>query len=180
MLAEALRTLARWQADGLPWRMAVNLSAQHLEQEQLADELFQIQRHCGVDLSGLSVEISETAMLKGHAVAHHTLSLLQQAGVTIALDGFGAGHSSLDRLIALPIDQVKIDRSLVARLGQERRTDTLVRGFVQVFRELGLAVVAKGVESGAQQQALLAMGCALGQGFLFGRPTPLEQPPWSG
>jgi len=180
VLAEALRTLARWQAAGLPWRMAVNLSAQHLEQEQLADELFRIQRQWGVDLRGLSVEITETAVLKGNGLAHHTLGLLKQAGVTIALDDFGAGHASLDWLSALPIDQVKIDRSIVARLGQERRTDTLVRGFVQVFRELGLAVVAEGVESEAQQQALLAMGCALGQGFLFGRPSPLEQPPWSG
>ena len=179
VLAEALRTLARWQAAGLPWRMAVNLSAQHLEQEQLADELFRIQRQWGADLRGLSVEITETAVLKGNGLAHHTLGLLQQAGVTIALDDFGAGHASLDWLSALPIDQVKIDRSIVARLGQERRTDILVRGFVQVFRELGLDVVAEGVESEAQQQALLAMGCALGQGFLFGRPTPLEQPPWS-
>jgi diguanylate cyclase (GGDEF)-like protein/PAS domain S-box-containing protein len=179
VMAEALRTLAHWQAAGLPWRLAINISPQHLEQQQLAAELLQLQQQCGVDLGGLSVEITETVLLQAHASAHHNLSLLHQAGVTIALDDFGTGYSSLAWLSELPIDQVKIDRSIVGRLPDDPRTSALVRGFIQVFQDLGLDVVAEGIETEAQHQALLAMGCTVGQGFLFGRPTPLEQAPWA-
>jgi diguanylate cyclase (GGDEF)-like protein len=179
VMAQALRTLALWQAAGLPWQLAINISPQHLEQEQLADELLMLQEECSADLGALSVEITETVLLKAHARAHHNLSRLQQAGVTIALDDFGTGHSSLAWLSELPIDQVKIDRSIIARVTEDGRTTALVRGFVQVFQDLGLVVVAEGIETEAQHQAMLAMGCAVGQGFLYGRPTPLEQAPWA-
>jgi EAL domain-containing protein (putative c-di-GMP-specific phosphodiesterase class I) len=179
VMAQALRTLALWQAAGLPWQLAINISPQHLEQEQLADELLMLQEECSADLGALSVEITETVLLKAHARAHHNLSRLQQAGVTIALDDFGTGYSSLAWLSELPIDQVKIDRSIIARVTEDGRTTALVRGFVQVFQDLGLVVVAEGIETEAQHQAMLAMGCAVGQGFLYGRPTPLEQAPWA-
>jgi diguanylate cyclase (GGDEF)-like protein/PAS domain S-box-containing protein len=179
VMAQALRTLALWQAAGLSWQLAINISPQHLEQAQLADELLFLQQQYGVDLGALSVEITETVLLKAHARAHRNLSRLQQAGVTIALDDFGTGYSSLGWLSELPIDQVKIDRSIIARVTEDRRTAALVRGFVQVFQDLGLAVVAEGIETEAQRQALLAMGCAVGQGFLFGRPTPMERAPWA-
>ena len=179
VMAQALGTLASWQAAGLPWRLAINISPQHLEQEQLADELLSLQEQYGVDLGALSVEITETVLLKAHARAHHNLTRLQQAGVTIALDDFGTGYSSLAWLSELPIDQVKIDRSIIARVTEDRRTAALVRGFVQVFQDLDLDVVAEGIETDAQHHTLLAMGCAVGQGFLFGRPTPLELAPWA-
>ncbi len=179
VMDQALRTLARWQAAGLPWQLAINISPQHLEQDQLADELLMLQQQCGADLGALSVEITETVLLKAHARVHHNLTRLQQAGVTIALDDFGTGYSSLAWLSELPIDQVKIDRSIIARVAEDQRTTALVRGFVRVFQDLGLVVVAEGIETEAQHQALLAMGCSVGQGFLFGRPTPLEQAPWA-
>jgi diguanylate cyclase (GGDEF)-like protein/PAS domain S-box-containing protein len=179
VMAQALGTLASWQAAGLPWRLAINISPQHLKQEQLADELLSLQQQYGVDLGALSVEITETVLLKAHARAHHNLSRLQQAGVTIALDDFGMGYSSLAWLSELPIDQVKIDRSIIARVTEDRRTAALVRGFVQVFQDLDLDVVAEGIETDAQHHTLLAMGCAVGQGFLFGRPTPLDLEPWA-
>jgi EAL domain-containing protein (putative c-di-GMP-specific phosphodiesterase class I) len=179
VMAQALRTLAQWQAAGLSWQLAINISPQHLEQEQLADELLMLQQQFGVDLGALSVEITETVLLKAHARAHHNLSRLQQAGVTIALDDFGTGYSSLAWLSELPIDQVKIDRSIIARVTEDRRTAALVRGFVQVFQDLGLSVVAEGIETDVQRHTLLAMGCAVGQGFLFGRPTCLDREPWA-
>jgi diguanylate cyclase (GGDEF)-like protein/PAS domain S-box-containing protein len=179
VMAQALGTLARWQAAGLSWRLAINISPQHLEQEQLADELLVLQQQYGVDLSALSVEITETVLLKAHARAHHNLSRLHEAGVTIALDDFGTGYSSLAWLSELPIDQVKIDRSIIARVTDDQRTAALVRGFVQVFQDLGLAVIAEGIETDAQHRTLLAMGCTVGQGFLFGKPTPLRKQPWT-
>jgi EAL domain-containing protein (putative c-di-GMP-specific phosphodiesterase class I) len=179
VIEEALRTLCRWQAAGLAWRLAINISPQHLEQEQLAEDLIRLQDKTGVDLSALTVEITETVLLKAHATAHHNLIRLEQVGVTIALDDFGTGYSSLAWLSRLPIQQVKFDRSIIARVVDDQRTRTLVRGFVRVFQDLGLGVVAEGIETVAQHEALLAMGCSVGQGFLFGRPTPLGQGRWA-
>jgi EAL domain-containing protein (putative c-di-GMP-specific phosphodiesterase class I) len=165
VIAEALRTLCRWQAAGLAWRLAINISPQQLEQEQLAEDLIRLQDETGVDLSALTVEITETVLLKAHATAHHNLIRLEQVGVTIALDDFGTGYSSLAWLSRLPIQQVKFDRSIMARVVDDQRTTILVRGFVRVFQDLGLGVVAEGIETVAQHEALLAMGCSVGQGL---------------
>jgi diguanylate cyclase (GGDEF)-like protein/PAS domain S-box-containing protein len=178
VMAQALHTLARWQAAGQPWSLAINISPQHLEQELLAEELLELRQRSGADLRGLTVEITETVLLQAHARAHHNLSLLHGAGVCIALDDFGTGYSSLSWLSQLPIDQVKIDRSIISHLVDVERTSNLVRGFVRVFQDLGLSVVAEGVETEAQRDALLAMGCPMGQGFLFGQPSSLDQAPW--
>lgn len=178
VMGQALHTLARWQAAGHPWSLAINISPQHLEQQQLAEELLELQQLSGADLRGLTVEITETVLLQAHARAHHNLSLLHGAGVCIALDDFGTGYSSLSWLSQLPIDQVKIDRSIITHLVDVERTAHLVRGFVRVFQDLGLSVVAEGVETEAQRDSLLTMGCPMGQGFLFGQPGRLDQAPW--
>jgi sensor c-di-GMP phosphodiesterase-like protein len=102
------------------------------------------------------------------------LTRLRQAGVTIALDDFGTGYSSLAWLSRIPIDEVKIDRSSITPLVQDSRTRLLVQGFVRMFQELGLRVVAEGIETIDQRDALLAKGWAIGQGWLFGRPGPPE------
>jgi EAL domain-containing protein (putative c-di-GMP-specific phosphodiesterase class I) len=98
--------------------------------------------------------------------------------VRIALDDFGTGYSSLAWLSEFPIDAVKLDRSIIGGVVGDARRSTLARGFVRVFQDLGLEVVAEGVETEEQRQALLAMGCAVGQGFLFGRPCAPDQAPW--
>lgn len=179
VLAEALDVLAGWQRQGQPWHLAINVSPQHLERGHLAEELLAEQARTGVDLAGLTVEITETVLLQAHARAHHNLTALRAAGVSIALDDFGTGYSSLAWLSQLPIDQVKIDQSYIRQMDQDPRCATLVRGFVRVFQELGLRVVAEGIETVAQRQALLDLGCVTGQGYLFGRPSPLHGPLWA-
>jgi len=178
VMARSLQLLADWQADGQPWGMAINVSPQHLEQEHLAEDLLRLQQACAVDLTGLTLDITETVLLQSHARVLHNLTALREAGVRIALDDFGTGYSSLAWLSSFPIDVVKLDRSIVAGLGADARRTTMVQGFVRVFQDLGLSVVAEGIETEQQRQALLAMGCSLGQGFLFGRPTPQQQAPW--
>ena len=178
VMARSLRLLADWQADGQPWGIAINVSPQHLEQEHLAEDLLRLQQACAVDLTGLTLDITETVLLQSHARVLHNLTALREAGVRIALDDFGTGYSSLAWLSGFPIDVVKLDRSIVAGLGADARRTTMVQGFVRVFQDLGLSVVAEGIETEQQRQALLAMGCRLGQGFLFGRPTPQQQAPW--
>lgn len=178
VLSQAMDTLARWQAQGLPWNLAINISPQHLERGHLAEELLREQRRTGADLRRLTVEITETVLLEAHARAHHNLNTLKAAGVSIALDDFGTGYSSLAWLSQLPIDKVKLDQSYIRQMEEDRRCATLLRGFVGVFQDLGLEVTAEGIETMQQREALLAMGCSLGQGYLFGRPGPLNAPPW--
>lgn len=178
VLGEALETLASWQRQQLPWQLAINVSPQHLERGNLAEELLQEQQRTGADLQGLTVEITETVLLQAHARAHHNLTTLREAGVTIALDDFGTGYSSLAWLSQLPIDTVKLDRSYIKQMQQDPRCATLIRGFIRVFQDLGLKVLAEGIETPEQCQSLLAMGCSMGQGYHFGRPTELLSPFW--
>jgi diguanylate cyclase (GGDEF)-like protein/PAS domain S-box-containing protein len=179
VLGEAMDTLAAWQRGGLPWGLAINVSPQHLERGHLADELLREQERSGADLAGLTVEITETVLLQAHARAHSNLTRLKSAGVSIALDDFGTGYSSLAWLSQLPIDKVKLDQSYVRQVNDDPRCSTLLQGFVTVFQDLGLQVLAEGIETMAQRQTMLAMGCKFGQGYLFGRPMPLNDPLWN-
>ena len=178
VMDQSLRLLADWQAENHGWGVAINVSPQHLEREEMAGELLQLQQDWGIDLTRVTLDITETVLLQSNAHTHHNLTALRQAGVRIALDDLGTGYSSLAWLSAFPIDVVKLDRSMIAGLDSDQPRTTMVRGFVQVFQDLGLSVVAEGIETEHQRQALLAMGCSLGQGYLFGRPCPLHQPPW--
>lgn len=178
VLGQALETLARWQRQQLPWQLAINVSPQHLERGNLAEELLREQQRTGADLTGLTVEITETVLLQAHARARHNLTTLREAGVSIALDDFGTGYSSLAWLSQLPIDTVKLDRSYIQQMEQDARCDTLVGGFIRVFKDLGLQVLAEGIETREQCQRLLEMGCGMGQGYLFGRPRELGDSYW--
>ena len=179
VLAQALDCLADWQRQGRSLHLSVNISPQHLERGTLVEELQQEQQRCGVDLSDLTVEITETVVLQAQAQAEALLLELKAAGVRIALDDFGTGYSSLAWLSRLPVDAVKLDQSYVQQMAEDERCTTLVRGFVRVFQEMGLEVVAEGIETELQRQHLLEMGCTIGQGYLFSRPVPLSASPWS-
>lgn len=179
VLAEALDCLAGWQREGRHLHLAVNISPQHLERGTLAEELRQEQQRTGADLRDLTVEITETVVLQAQAQAEALLLELKAAGVRVALDDFGTGYSSLAWLSRLPVDAVKLDQSYVQQMAEDERCTTLVRGFVRVFQEMGLEVVAEGIETELQRERLLEMGCTVGQGYLFSRPVPLSAAPWS-
>ena len=179
VLAEALDCQADWQRQGRRLHLSVNISPQHLERGNLVQELHQEQRRSGADLRDLTVEITETVVLQAQAQAEALLLELKAAGVRVALDDFGTGYSSLAWLSRLPVDAVKLDQSYVQQMSEDERCTTLVRGFVRVFQEMGLEVVAEGIETELQRQRLLDMGCTIGQGYLFSRPVPLSAPPWS-
>lgn len=178
VIGQALTCLANWQRQGLPWSLSINISPQHLERGDLVEQLLREQQRSGADLCGLTVEITETVVLQAQAEAHDRLLQLKAAGVRIALDDFGTGYSSLAWLSRLPVDAVKLDQTYVQQMAEDERCALLVRGFVRVFQEMGLHVVAEGIETEEQRQRLLEMGCHLGQGYLFGRPAPLNATPW--
>ena len=179
VIREGLETLSRWQRAGLGYRLAINVNPTQLERGTLVEDLFVQRDRTGVDLSGLTLEVSETVLLQLQDHASTALNRLREAGVTIALDDFGTGTSSLAWLSRIPIDEVKIDRTYITQMVEDPRCQDLIRGFVGLFRELGLRVVAEGIETSEQRDLLVAMGCEVGQGWLFGRPVPAGKLPWS-
>ena len=151
--------------------VAVNVSSQTLEASNLPELVRDALGDAGLPAERLTLEVTERCLMSRGSRAPGNLADLSALGVSVALDDFGTGHSSLTHLDTLPVDQLKIDRSFVARLpagGAER----IVRAVVAVGTSLGIDVVAEGIERRAQQDAVVGLGCALGQGYLFARPGP--------
>jgi len=160
--------------------IAVNVSARQLSEADFVPRLTEMIATLPRDI--LTLEITESLLIDDPDRVAATLSTLAALGVRISLDDFGTGYSSLAYLSALPIHQLKIDRSFVARLGEGPECETLVSGIIHLGEGLGLEVIAEGVETAQQAEHLLGLGCHLAQGYYFGRPqqwnrkTFIEQP----
>jgi EAL domain-containing protein (putative c-di-GMP-specific phosphodiesterase class I) len=118
------------------------------------------------------LEVTESAVMEDPDVAHATLRTLNRAGVRIALDDFGVGQSSLACLRDLPLDVLKLDRLFITSLATSRQAVAIVRAVTDMARTLGFSVVAEGIETEAQGQVVEALGCDIGQGYLYARPVP--------
>jgi diguanylate cyclase (GGDEF)-like protein len=151
-------------------RLALNVAPQELRAGDLGTRLARITERHGLTARDLDLEVTESVMADEHADVLDPLRRLRTAGARVAIDDFGTGYSSLHRLAVLPVDVLKVDRSFVQRLGVGRREEALVDGVLALAAGLGLEAVAEGVETEAQRAALLARGCTIGQGYLFGRP----------
>ncbi|WP_374674820.1 EAL domain-containing protein [Ideonella sp.] len=172
VLRRACLDLAAWQrhlGDAAPRNVSVNLSRAQLRPGRLAATVRSALADAGVPASALRLEITETLAMKVED-AEQVFAELRTMGVALALDDFGTGYSSLASLDQLPIDTVKVDRAFVAKVVDSRYQRALVHSTVQVADALHLRVVAEGVETEEQAAALVALGCHLAQGFLFGRP----------
>jgi EAL domain-containing protein (putative c-di-GMP-specific phosphodiesterase class I) len=122
----------------------------------------------------VEIEVTETGLLDTSTVARENLFRLRNAGVTIALDDFGVGFSSLSHLRDLPIQRLKIDRSFTVECMRNPRTLTIVKAVIEMARSLGIAVTAEGIETQAQQTWMQHLGCDSAQGYLFARPMPAD------
>jgi EAL domain-containing protein (putative c-di-GMP-specific phosphodiesterase class I) len=132
----------------------------------------------GLAPSRLVIEVTEGSLLDDPEGVRDILARLRDEGIGAALDDFGTGYSSLSYLHTFPLRSVKIDRSFVARLGlDEGNSNAVVVSILALARALGMEAVAEGIETQAQRDALLAMGCHYGQGYLLGRPAPIGH--WS-
>ncbi len=160
--------------DGVPTDastyLAVNVSVTTLLDDRLLPAVRQARTEHGLAPGQLVLELIESRSLIDVPGVVERLTELRRMGVRVSLDDFGTGYSTLTWLHGLPIDQIKIDRSFVAPLPDHAASVALVRGVVALARELDIAVVAEGVETDAQLDALLGAGAELVQGFLFGRP----------
>ena len=167
VLEASVLQLARWRAQGHETRLAVNVSARQLETGELVDDVRSALARHGVPASSLSLEITEHQLVRDLEDSTRELTRLRKLGVRVALDDFGTGYSSLSYLPRLPLDTLKIDRELVRRVGGARDT---VPAVLRLGRDLGLTVVAEGIETADQLLMLREAGCTLGQGFLLARP----------
>jgi EAL domain-containing protein (putative c-di-GMP-specific phosphodiesterase class I) len=175
----SLAACARWRAAGLDLGIAVNLSTRSLHDADLVDEVARMLRRHDVPADRLTLEVTEGSVMADPARAISLLHQLRDLGVRLSVDDFGTGYSSLSYLQRLPVQEVKIDRSFIAALSQERENVAIVRAIVDLGRHLGLAVVAEGVEDAATWELLTSMHCDLVQGWHLARPMPTEAlPSW--
>ncbi len=151
----------------------MNVSAHQLEHSEFVAAL--VERLRPLRRGAITVEITETALLRSPESTSKVLEQLRAAGATIALDDFGTGYSSLSYLHQFPLDLIKIDRSFVQDLDDREDSQRIVRAVVSLANELGLATVAEGVETADQLDILRNIGCRYAQGFLTGRPMPLDR-----
>ena len=171
VLAETLGQQAAWRQSGIHTNVAVNLSVRCLLDERLPGDIDALLREFDLPPGGLTLELTESAVMGDPSRALSALQALKALGVKIALDDFGSGFTSLGYFGRLPLDQLKIDRSLIRNASRQPTNAAIVRSVVGLAHELGLEVVAEGVESGDERDFLAQLGCDLAHGFYFGRPA---------
>ncbi len=165
---------AVWARAGRPLGVSVNVSAFQLGRQDFVDDVERALAETGLDPQLLLLEITETTVMRDVGAARSELEQLKGLGVRVALDDFGTGYASLAHLQRVPADILKVDRSFVAALEDGEQSAELLRAVVGVGRSLSMTVLAEGIETAEQLEAVAAMGCELGQGFHLGRPTPAE------
>ena len=176
-LKTACAQLAEWQRNGVEGtRIAVNVSARQLQRGRFFREVQQALAGSGANSTRLELELSERVLLRPTPELVELLRELRALGIRILIDDFGTGCSSLSYLQDLPVDALKIDRSFVSAIDDERHQGTICAAIIGMAHNLGMQVIAEGVETETQKAFLLERGCDLAQGYLFGMPDRLEQP----
>jgi diguanylate cyclase len=167
---EACRQARSWADQGNSPYLSVNLSVHQLLRPRLGYDLELIMQACNTDPALLELEVTEGAIMTDPARTERSIRDLSDRGLSIALDDFGIGYSSLSRLKHLPISTIKIDKDFVLGLPNDPADRTMVRSIVQLADNLGVRSVAEGVESERHHDILCRIGCHFGQGFYFGKP----------
>lgn len=175
VLRIAVRQCVAWRAAGHDLSVAVNVSGRDLGNRGFASDVERLLDDAGLPPSALALEISENTILTDPLRTTAVLHDLHELGVGLAIDDFGAGHTSLGYLRRLPVDTLKIDRSFLIGLEADPGSETIVQSAIELAHRLDLAVVAEGVESSYALDRLDDLGCDFAQGFLLGRPVPAEQ-----
>jgi EAL domain-containing protein (putative c-di-GMP-specific phosphodiesterase class I) len=173
MIDQVLRDISRWRDQGLAWRhVAINAAAAEFRSGRFAERLLDRLYAAALPTSAIQLEVTETVFLgRGAECVEQALKLLSREGVLIALDDFGTGYASLSHLKQFPVDIIKIDRSFIAGLHSDPDDGAIVAAVINLARSLNIRVVAEGIETEAQHNTLLALGCDFGQGFLYGHPA---------
>ena len=173
----AIRQAARWEAEGTTFeRISVNASATQLLEPGLCERITELLGRHGLAPSRLSIEVLESVLLEdGDDRIIEVVATLRRLGVTIELDDFGMGHTSIANVTRLDADRIKIDRSFIAAASTDERVRQVLRAMIAMAEALEVRIVAEGVETAVQQSLLLSLGCTHGQGFRFARPMGADE-----
>jgi diguanylate cyclase (GGDEF)-like protein len=174
VLEEACRQAAIWHGEGRRLGVAVNVSARQLDDDELIDDVRAALCASGLEAGLLTLEVTETTIMRDAAATAKRLHALKGLGVRIAIDDFGTGYSSLAYLRQFPADALKIDRSFISGIATSEQSTALIHTLVQLGRTLNIETLAEGIEDRAQLQTLQREQCDNGQGFLFSRPLSVE------
>ncbi len=170
VLHEACRQAAHWRDAGHPIGMAVNVSGRQLDTDELITDIRLALADSGLDAGALTIEITETTLMRNIEATVRRLTEIKRLGVRIAIDDFGTGYSSLAHLQQFPVDALKIDRSFISGLRSNKEGETLIRTLVQLGKALSIETFAEGIEQQRELSLLRLEECDNGQGFLFARP----------
>ena len=175
VIREACQQLSAWRREGchIP-RISINLSPKQLHDPELLETIESSICESGLRYGDVEIEITERCMVDSSRVVSDVLYALRARGVRIAVDDFGTGYSSFAYIAGQPLDMIKLDRSFLSLVGEDLRTSTVVSGMIHMARELGMDLIAEGVETRQQQDFLLDQGCEFAQGFALARPQSPE------
>ncbi len=176
VMKHTCKQLAKWKQQGLSLDvLSINISARYFSEGGLADDCRELIEDSGLDASQIEIELTENTLVKNQDRAKRMIDALHQQGVNIALDDFGTGYASMSYLKAFPFDTVKIDRSFVNDIPEDKQNTAIVSAMIQLASALDLNVVAEGVESEAQSACLVESHCQHAQGFLWSRPLCVRE-----
>ncbi len=170
VLQQACAQGAAWRSSGHSVRMAVNVSARQLDSDEIIADVRSALHGSGLEPAALTIEITETTLMRNVAQTAARLAAIKELGVRVAIDDFGTGYSSLAHLRQFPVDALKIDRSFISGLAHNEEGDTLIRTLVQLGKALSIETIAEGIEQPGELSLLCEEQCDGGQGFLFARP----------
>lgn len=177
VLETATQQIKDWENKGIldpSFQLSVNVSASQFRHSHFVEQISEILARLGVEPRRLKLELTESVFVQNSADTAEKMHKLKTLGLAFSIDDFGTGYSSLSYLKQLPLDQLKIDRSFINDLGRNDNSTTLIQTIIGMSRNLGLQVIAEGVESEAQVKHLIEFGCPAFQGYLFCRPLPVN------
>src|ERR1019366_1517965 len=174
VLNEACRQAAQWRESGHAIGVAVNVSGRQLDTDELIAGVRRALSGSGLDAGALTLEVTETTLMRNPEATARRLSAMKKLGVRIAIDDFGTGYSSLAHLQQFPVDALKIDRSFISGLTDNQEGETLLHTLVQLGKDLSIETLAEGIEQPQELTVLQGEQCDSGQGFLFARPLDVD------
>jgi len=175
IIEEACRQVAEWRRRfNRDLSVSVNLSAKQLMHPSLTAQVREVLSETGLDASHLKLEVTESTVMEHSDRSLKVLSGLDLLGVALSTDDFGTGYSSLSYLQKFPFERLKIDRSFIRSMDEDEKSGAIVKTILMLGENLGIEVVAEGIETAAHLEKLRALGCRIGQGYLFSRPADQE------
>ena len=175
VVAAVVKQMAEWRADNPALEVSINISAKNLDELHFPDRMHQHCQDGGVDSGSITLELTETGVMREAAQAMDVLTRLRLKGFKLAIDDYGTGYSSLVQLQQMPFSEIKIDRSFVNRMNHNQGCKTIVESLICLASKLGLRSVAEGVEDEATLHSLIALGCDAAQGYYLSRPVAADR-----